>query len=452
MNNYEKFLNYRKQYDTFIYEKYEIIDNPDNYEIIYYFSIPNLTEFTPKISIDKTNLINENINKDFINYLVFNIGMIEVISYVKCTCSKNIIVKAGHLDDEQIKWFKKLYYNGLGEFLYVNNIKVEEDELFTITSLGDKIDFDVTYKGIGNLIPIGGGKDSNVTLELLKDDYENNTCFIINPKEANVECAKVANYQDKSINIKRIIDKRLIDLNNEGYLNGHTPFSAVVAFISYLCAYLSNKEYIVLSNEDSANESTVLGTNINHQYSKTYEFENDFNNYTKKYFKINIKYFSLLRPLTEFQIGMLFSNYKKYHKIFKSCNVGSKEKNWNWCNHCPKCLFVYIILSPFLYKEELVNIFGKDLYDDESLLDTFKELLGYAETKPFECVGTYEEVRYSVSLLIDKLQDNLPYLLNYYKENYPLYLEQNYKIKYNKNNNLDEKFENIIKEELNKYV
>ena len=452
MNNYEKFLNLRKKYDTFIYEKYEIIENNDNYEITYYFSIPNLTEFTPKISIDKTNLVNENINKDFINYLVFNIGMIEVISYVKCTCSKNIIVKAGHLDDEQIKWFKKLYYNGLGEFLYVNNIKVEQDELFTITSLGDKIDFDISYKGKGNLIPIGGGKDSNVTLELLKDDYENNTCFIINPKEANVECAKVANYQDKSINIKRIIDKRLIELNSEGYLNGHTPFSAVVAFISYLCAYLSNKEYIVLSNEDSANESTVLGTNINHQYSKTYEFENDFNNYTKKYFKINIKYFSLLRPLTEFQIGMLFSNYKKYHKIFKSCNVGSKDKNWNWCNHCPKCLFVYIILSPFLYKEELVNIFGKDLYEDESLLDTFKELLGYAETKPFECVGTYGEVRYSVSLLIDKLQDNLPYLLNYYKENYPLYLEQNYKIKYNESNNLDKKFENIIKEELKKYV
>jgi len=452
MDNYNKFLDLRKKYDTFIYEKYEIIENLNNYEIIYYFSIPNLTQFTPKIIIDKNNLTNKNINDNFFEYLIFNIGMIEIISYVKCTCSKNIIVKAGYLDNDQINWFKKLLFNGLGEFLYRNNITTTQEELFNIESTGKKPKFNINYQGNGNLIPVGGGKDSNVTLELLKKEYENNTCFIINPKDANIQCACIAGYENKTISIKRILDKKIIELNNQGFLNGHTPFSAIVAFISYLCAYLSNKEYIVLSNEDSANQSTVLGTNINHQYSKTYEFENDFNNYTKKYFKINIKYFSLLRPLSEFQIGMLFSEYKKYHNTFKSCNLGSKEKEWNWCGNCPKCLFVYIILSPFLYKEELITIFGKDLYEDETLLETFKELLGYSETKPFECVGTYEEVRYAVSLLITKLDNNLPYLLKYYKDNYPLYLEENYKTKYNNNNNLDQKFETIIKEAINKYV
>ena len=241
--------------------------------------------------------------------------------------------------------------------------------------------------------------------------------------------------------------KKIIELNKEGFLNGHTPFSAIVAFTSFLCAYLSNKKYIILSNEDSANQSTVIGTNINHQYSKTYEFENDFNNYTKKYFNIDIKYFSLLRPLTEFQIGMLFSKIEKYHKTFKSCNLGSKGETWEWCCNCPKCLFVYTILSPFLYKEKLINIFGKDLFEDETLLETFKELLGYKETKPWECVGTYEEVRYAVSLIIKKLENQkLPYLLEYYKNNYPLYLDEKFETKYNEKNNLDEHFEKIIKE------
>ena len=438
-----KFEDLRNKYKEFIYEKYEIKEREKEYEIIFHFNIPNLTTFEPKIIIEKKHITNENINKEFIDYLVFNIGLVELISYVKCTCSPNIIIKCGYLDDNQKNWFKKLYYNGLGEFLYRNNINISEQDLFNITTTQEKKEYKINYNGKGNLIPVGGGKDSNVTLELLKG--EENTCFIINPKGANIECANISGYN--TITIKRILDKKIIELNKEGFLNGHTPFSAIVAFTSFLCAYLSNKKYIVLSNEDSANQSTVLGTNINHQYSKTYEFENDFNEYIKKYFNIDIKYFSLLRPLTEFQIGMLFSKIEKYHKTFKSCNLGSKGETWEWCSHCPKCLFVYTILSPFLYKEKLINIFGSDLFEDETLLETFQELLGYKETKPWECVGTYEEVRYAVSLLIKKLEnEKLPYLLEYYKNNYPLFLEEKFETKYNNQNNLEEHFEKIIKE------
>ena len=438
-----KFEDLRNKYKDFIFEKYEIIESINEYEIIFHFNIPNLTTFEPKIIIEKKHITNKNINKEFLEYLIFNIGLVELISYVKCTCSPNIIIKCGYLDNNQKNWFKKLYYNGLGEFLYRNNINISEQDLFNITTTQEKKEYKINYNGKGNLIPVGGGKDSNVTLELLKG--EENTCFIINPKGANIECANISGYN--TITIKRILDKKIIELNKEGFLNGHTPFSAIVAFTSFLCAYLSNKKYIVLSNEDSANQSTVLGTNINHQYSKTYEFENDFNEYTKKYFNIDIKYFSLLRPLTEFQIGMLFSKIEKYHKTFKSCNLGSKGETWEWCSHCPKCLFVYTILSPFLYKEKLINIFGSDLFEDETLLETFQELLGYKETKPWECVGTYEEVRYAVSLLIKKLEnEKLPYLLEYYKNNYPLFLEEKFETKYNNQNNLEEHFDKILKE------
>ena len=445
MDNYKKFLEFREKYKTFIYDKYEIIEEDDCFHIYYYFETPGLCSFKPELIIDKANL-NKNIDKDFFEYLVFNIGMVELVSYAKCTCSPEIIVNCGYLDEYQKDWFKKLYYNGLGEFLYRNGIDIEQDDLFNITCNGEKKEFNIDYEGKGNLIPVGGGKDSVVTLELLKDEFNDNSCFVINPKGANIECAQVAGYEDKTITIKRNIDRKIVELNNEGFLNGHTPFSAIVAFTSYLCAYLSGKKYVVLSNEDSANESTIPGTNINHQYSKTLEFENDFNNYTKKYFNIDIKYFSLLRPLTEFQIGMLFSDLKKYHSVFKSCNLGSKNDNWNWCCECPKCLFVFTILSPFLYKDELIKIFGKDLYEDTNMLTTFKELAGYSDKKPFECVGTFGEVRFAVSLVIDKLGDDLPYLLKYYKDNYPLALDDDYRTKFNNNNNLDSHFGNIVKD------
>ena len=60
------------------------------------------------------------------------------------------------------------------------------------------------------------------------------------------------------IEVYRTIDKNLIDLNKEGFINGHTPFSAMLAFFSYFIAYILGKRYIALSNESSANESNVV--------------------------------------------------------------------------------------------------------------------------------------------------------------------------------------------------
>ena len=452
--NQDKFIKYREEYPNFIYNSYEIIDNMDSIKLVYNFEIEGLTKFTPSYTIDKKYITNKNMYKDLFEYMVFHIGLIELVSYFKCTCSPNVIIKAGYIDEDQIKWFKKLYYYGLGEMLYTNGINIDKDSLMNIRVECSKKEFkNINYTGIGNLIPIGGGKDSNVTLELMRDEFSNNTCIVMNPKGIHEECAEAAGYNDESIFVvKRFLDRKIVELNNEGFLNGHTPFSSLVAFVTYMCAYLSGKKYIILSNESSANEPTVLGTKINHQYSKTYEFENDFNEYTKKYFNIDIKYFSLLRCLNEFQIGMLFSHYKKYHKVFKSCNVGSKSTPWKWCCECPKCMFIYIILSPFLYKEDLVNIFGEDLYEKKELLNTLLELSGYSETKPFECVGTYGEVRYALSLTIQKLGDNLPYLLKYYKDNFGLSHDTKYELEFNNENNLDDKFVQIVKEELKKYV
>lgn len=441
-----EFKELREKYPKVIYEKYEIEDTEEDLVIKFYFEIPDLATFTPTLSISKKDIVTE-YDKDFLNYLIFNIGMVELISYFKTTCSPNIEIKAGYLNKDQIAWFKKLYYNGLGEFRYLNNIDVSEEDFVNIHCSHEKEKLaEIDYQGKGNLIAVGGGKDSAVTLAIL--DGFDNKCFMINPKEPSIECAKIAGHED-FMAIRRTIDKRLIELIKEGYLNGHTPFSALVAFVSYLCAYLAGKKYIVLSNEASANEPTVIGTNINHQYSKTYEFECDFNDYVTKYFKLDIKYFSLLRPLTELQITMLFSRYYKYHKVFRSCNVGSKKVPWEWCCNCPKCLFVYIMLYPFLTDKELINIFGEDLYKREDLLPTMLELAGYAETKPFECVGTYEEVRYAISTVIDGV-DHLPYLLQYYKDHYDLDLDDHFRYDFNTEHNVPESFEWLVRQELDR--
>lgn len=444
MNKYNEL---RNKYDTFIYDSYEIEELENTTKITYNFIVPSLTQYKPTLEVRKFKI------DSFTKNLIFHIGLVELVSYWKATCSKNVIIKAGYINKEQIQFFKKLYFYGLGELFYTNGITPNYDDFINIKCELEEQNIEIpNYAGNGNLIPIGGGKDSNVTLEIMKSDFEDNLCFIINPKQVTLSCAQTAGYSnEKIVTVKRTIDKNLIELNKQGFINGHTPFSALVAFLSYFNAYITGKKYILLSNESSANESNVDGTKINHQYSKTYEFECDFNEYTKKYFKIDIKYFSLLRPLSEYQIAMLFSNYEKYHEIFKSCNVGSKKEPWHWCCSCPKCLFVYIILSPFLYKEKLIEIFGEDLFEKEDLLDIFIELTGYGKTKPFECVGTYEEVRYAITKTISKL-DKQPYLLKYYKEHFELEnLNKNLENKYNRENNLNPYFENLLKSELKKW-
>ena len=325
--------------------------------------------------------------------------MTELVSYWKIACPKRVVVKPFALTEKQKAFWKKLYYNGLGEFLYLNSITVSEAELMDIETL--PIDSMPSHILPGNdmgswfeektLVPIGGGKDSVVTLECLRNAMPI-TPLIVNPRGATLNCVKTAGYNDDEfIVINRTLDPTMLKLNAEGYLNGHTPFSALLAFISILVAFGSRSKYIALSNENSANESTVPGTNINHQYSKSIEFESDFRNYVAENLNHEVQYFSFLRPLSELQIAKLFSECEAYHPVFRSCNAGSKTDSW--CGKCPKCLFTWIILSPFLSREKLVAIFGKDLMADESLRPILEELDGTAAVKPFECVGTVEEVQ-----------------------------------------------------------
>lgn len=454
VDNFEKFKQLRNKYNTFVYEGFSIVNNLESeIKIKYKFTIEGLTSFEPEIKILKKNLdINEKLIQNC-NNAIFHIGLIELISYWKCTCSPNVIIKAGYLNNEQIDWFKKLYFYGLGELFFTNGIHTNINDFMNIRCESTKVYRDYSNeKNDGYLIPIGGGKDSCVTLECLKNQKDN-YCLIINPKPVTLECARVAGYdENRIVEVKRTIDSRLLDLNKQGFINGHTPFSSLLAFLSYFIADIIGKKYVALSNESSANESNVQGEKINHQYSKSFEFENDFRKYYNKYLKRNVKYFSFLRPLNELQIAMAFSKFEKYHTIFKSCNVGSKGAEWKWCCNCPKCLFVYIILSPFLYKQRLINIFGEDLFKREDLLKTFVELTGNGETKPFECVGTYEEVCFALSKTIadlEKQNEELPYLLKYYKENYKLSnFENDLTTKYNNDNNLTKEQNKILKEEI----
>jgi len=270
-------------------------------------------------------------------------------------------------------------------------------------------------------------------MELLNGSGADWLPMAINPGKATKAVINAANKRpEETIEFYREIDPQLIKLNQEGFLNGHTPFSALLAFYSLIAAYLSGRKDIILSNESSANEATVPGTNINHQYSKSLEFEKDFRDFVSGFISEEFNYFSFLRPISELQIAGLFAGMKNYHAGFRSCNVGSKTGSW--CGHCPKCLFTFIILSPFLKPDELVEIFGKNLLEDLSLAHILEELTGIIEVKPFECIGTVDEVNLAFSVAKDMYpEDKMPALIRSYPQ-----LVENKKIS-------EEKFKDLLK-------
>jgi hypothetical protein len=177
---------------------------------------------------------------------------------------------------------------------------------------------------------------------------------------------------------------------------------------------------VIVANERSSDESNVRyrGKEINHQYSKSFRFERLFDEYLHAHLVNNARYFSYVRPLYELQIGKVFSNYPEFFDVFKSCN---RQRSSSWCGNCPKCLSVFLTTYPFVPRSVLRKVFGGDLFNREQNVAILRELVGL-EVKPFECVGTTEEIVAALALAIAKVQasgESPPVLLQWAAENIP---------------------------------
>jgi hypothetical protein len=415
----------RKDFPIFCYESYKWSFAEKDLKISFKFKAGK-NIFNPTLKIKNIPIKAKKLEKEIIDNLVFNLGMIESFSYWKAFCSPEIVVSAGSLNADQTNWWEKLLINGMGQYFFENKINFKIKNFVKIVSENkskQKIKlFKTTKKEI--LLPIGGGKDSAVSLQLLNRYKKDISCFLLNPSLAAERMAERSGC--KVIVCERKLDPLLLELNRKGYLNGHTPFVAYLSFVSTLVSAVFNKKYIILSNEKSSNEGNIvyLGEEINHQYSKTYEFENRFRSYVKKYLE-DVEYFSLLRPLYELQIAKIFAEFKDYFPVFVSCNEaektcsGTKKKTGEWCGVCSKCLFVYMILYPFTSVTELKKIFKEDLFNKKELLPMMLDLITEDKEKPWECVGTKKESLIALYLswkknLIKDLEQ--PLLLQYFVE------------------------------------
>lgn len=421
----EKTMRLREQHQVLRYQSYTIVPGESGIILEYHISIPPNLDFTPRLTIPLQDASSRSWiqNDPLVHRLAFLIGMVELLSYWKTCCPATIEVSAGALDDHELAFWENLLRHGLGEFFFTNQIPPDIDIRITSNSSNKPWDRGNTIRQPRSeksfMVLVGGGKDSILTLELLKKlegiDTNNLVAFALNPIPASLGSIKVAGYGEPLVSTRHL-DPLLRDLNARGYLNGHTPFSALLAFVASLTAYINGFKYVLASNESSASEGNVEfnGVNINHQYSKSFEFETHFKEYASR-LGIPVDYLSFLRPINELQICALFSAIPKQHQVFRSCNreqttiarnrnqtgapATPAPKRGGWCANCPKCVFTYLCLSCFLPQERLIEIFGDDPSAQSEFLNLAAELAGLSAHKPFECVGTYEEVRACIAHL-----------------------------------------------------
>ncbi|MGE8289780.1 MAG: UDP-N-acetyl-alpha-D-muramoyl-L-alanyl-L-glutamate epimerase [Stenotrophomonas sp.] len=339
--------------------------------------------------------------------------LIAGVSYYKAGVPAQVSIDSYAIDADTAALVETVYLNGLGEFAYRNGLNLRGRFKLPVASLpspasgrgaggegGSAPNLNLTHHA---LVAIGGGKDSLVSIEALRNAGVGETVTWIGGSQLIRACAERTGLP--MLNIGRTLAPELFELNRQGAWNGHIPVTAVNSAIMVLAALVQGVDQVVFSNERSASYgSQIAGTGeVNHQWSKGWAFEKAFGEYVQQHVAADLQYYSLLRPLSELAVARQFARTDFYDAHFSSCNrnfhiLGERPVN-RWCGVCPKCHFVFLALAPFMPKTRLVRIFGRNLLDDSEQAGGYDALLEFQDHKPFECVGEGKESRAAMATL-----------------------------------------------------
>jgi hypothetical protein len=312
------------------------------------------------------------------------------VSYFKLLAPLSIDCGAIALTLAEKDFARDIYTNGLGEFYARNNLQ-QMDKVTVVAPLDTRAPPAAPALPARALLPIGGGKDSLVSVQLLEHAGVPFTPFAVNAKGPILTSVERSGLPP--LYVRRTLDREMIRLaTTPGYLNGHVPSTAINSMIGALTALLYGYDRIVLSNERSASEGNAVfdGREVNHQYSKSLDFEARIADILSGATGGALDYFSLLRPFSEAHIAAMFARQSRFDDVFSSCNQNFRLAGHDgplWCGKCPKCHFVFLILAPAMDKQRLLKIFGGNLLDRPENQRSFRELTGLAGQKPWECVG-----------------------------------------------------------------
>jgi UDP-N-acetyl-alpha-D-muramoyl-L-alanyl-L-glutamate epimerase len=335
--------------------------------------------------------------------LLTHLWLVAGLSYYKVSAAPNISVHSTSLDESDVALHQLLLQRGLGEFCFVNDLDPTLDPSWTYEKASAGPAISGASLLAGPLVPVGGGKDSCVTIEALRSHGRKPTLVTVRRFPIIQDVITASELPD--VKVERTLDPLLTTLNQRGALNGHVPATAIVSFAALIAAVLAGHDALVMSNERSASEGNVefRGVSINHQWAKSDEAETAIATALAR-ITTELRWFSLLRPLSELDISRRFAkDCTRYLDTFSSCNrtqrIDPQRRVSRWCGECPKCQFVYLALATSLNRATVERVWGAELFSS-SPIQGFRSLLGLADWKPFECVGEHLECRVALQAVL----------------------------------------------------
>ncbi|MEO5680364.1 MAG: hypothetical protein ABIS47_11925 [Acidimicrobiales bacterium] len=325
-------------------------------------------------------------------------------SYYKAATPAHVTV-AGGLGAAERRLLDALLGPGLGELYFMNGL----DPVGPAVEAAGRPEQPAGDLRLArrSLVPVGGGKDSCVTIEALQAAGEDP--LLASVRRFPVIDAVLARAGGEAVHVGRALDPGLLALNGRGARNGHVPVTAVVSLALCLVAVRAGCDRVVMSNERSASEATRdwRGAAVNHQWSKSLAAEELLADVLGTTVGPALSWFSLLRPFSELAICRLFAERgRRFFGDFSSCNAafrldGARRVD-GWDRRCPKCRFVALALAPWLDRHEVVAIQGGDVLDDPLQVQGLLGLVEAGQPKPFECVGEVAESRVAVRLATER--------------------------------------------------
>jgi UDP-N-acetyl-alpha-D-muramoyl-L-alanyl-L-glutamate epimerase len=371
------------------------------------------------ISPDAWDAVPETVLTTTLQSLLIMLG----INYWSAFRTSNIKIEGFTLTREQAHFWDTLYLNGLAEFFYLmkidfrNLIKFPYDDSITLPVAAP---FTRSKRA---LLLNGAGKDSILSAEMLKKTQTPFDFFSFAPTPAHKRIASLVGARNVFVTRRRDSLLNII-------MVGSYPSVSTYTFIGVLVAELCGYDSIVTSNERSADFGNLeyLGLQVNHQWCKSTEAEKMINEYIQLYITPSIRTHSLLRELSEIQIVSQFVTYPKYLYNVTSCNtyfwlppIQQKLMRTNyWCNHCPKCIFLFACFSAYLPKDQVISIFGANLYTKKALLPKFRRILGIEGTKPLDCVGEPGEMILAMHLASKRGEYTGDTVMRMFEEQFPV--------------------------------
>jgi hypothetical protein len=317
------------------------------------------------------------------------------LSYYKAGAARQIDLGRTPIGSKGRALLEAALREGLGEFAYTNDLSLDDVVIAGGTEL---VRAEGRFDALRVLVPFGGGIDSVVTTSQLSPELDQ-TLFVVSPPqgrfaplEATAECTGL-----EILRATRSLDPQILS-PDPSFFRGHVPVTAMFTLLAAIAAAATERGGVVMSNEYSSSAANLRWNDldVNHQWSKSYDAEILMSDAIDESVGGGLVVASFLRDRSEVWVADVFSHLTKYHHVFRSCNRAfsqeAEQRLDTWCGECDKCLFINLMLAPYLSRAELRDIFQHEPLSDPARHEQLRVLVGAGTSfKPFECVGDPDE-------------------------------------------------------------